>query len=82
MDGGWFDVDVSDKFLFVCKQKELDNQNSKTNKRETRRTILIIIKVAVKCFNLLRSFYPKESVDFMPHSLQICTRGWHSTNVN
>ncbi len=37
MDGRRFDVGVSDPFLFVCKQKELDNQNSKTNKRERRR---------------------------------------------
>jgi hypothetical protein len=44
--------------------------------------IFIRIKVAVNHFYLLRSFHQKESVDFLSHLLQICTGGWHLTDVN
>jgi hypothetical protein len=51
MDGRGFDVGVSDPFLFVCKQKILDEEFA--SKRETFRTILIGKKVAVNQFHLL-----------------------------
>jgi hypothetical protein len=40
------------------------------------------IKVAVNHFHLLRSFDRKESAQFMSRPFQICTRGWHLTNVD
>jgi hypothetical protein len=43
---------------------------------------LISIKVAVNHFHHFLSFDRKESAQFVSHSLQICTRGWHLTNVD
>jgi hypothetical protein len=83
MDGRRFDVGVSDPFLFVCiKNKDLDEFRWTNEIKTRRRTIFIRIKVAVNHFHLLRSFDRKESAQFVSHSLQIPTGGWHFTNVD
>jgi hypothetical protein len=82
MDGRWFDVDVSDPFLFVCQIKKRIGPSVYQSNKKHADTIVIREKIAVNHFHLFRSFDWKESAQFMSHSLQIKTWRWHLTNVN